>query len=121
MSAEKRPKSAGKKAISMTEEKPKNKVGKLAEKPAGVQPTRPLTAYIFFSNEEVPKIVKSQGVSHKDAMRICGGKWNELKDDQKAPYMKKHEQDKLRYGKLEINNFIGTRLNSKSSRPRGTS
>ena len=61
-------------AVSRTEEKSK-KVGKIIEEPKGVQPTRPLTGYIFFSNEVVPQIVTSEKCSHKDAMRIAGTRW----------------------------------------------
>ena len=61
-------------AISMTEEKGK-KVGKIVEEPKGVQPTRPLTGYIFFSNEVVPQIVTSEKCSHKEAMKIAGTRW----------------------------------------------
>ena len=94
MTAEKRPKKAG--AMSMTEEKPKSRFGKIVEKPEGLQPTRPLTGYIFFSNEEVPKFVTSQGCSYKEAIKQAGAKWGELTAEQKAPYQKKYEQDKLR-------------------------
>ena len=96
MTGAKRPISATKAAMSMTEEKPKGKFGKIVEKPEGLQPTRPLTGYIFFSNEEVPKFVTSQGCSHKEAMKMVGAKWGELSVEQKAPYQKKYEQDKLR-------------------------
>ena len=93
---EKKPNAGKKGAMSMTEEKPKGRFGKIVEKPDGLQPTRPLTGYIFFSNEEVPKFVTSQGCSHKEAMKLAGAKWGELTAEQKAPYQKKYEQDKLR-------------------------
>ena len=81
-----------------TEEKPKSrKVGKLVEEPKGLQPTRPLTSYIFFSNQELPKVVTAQGVSHKEAMKVVGAMWGNLTEEQKAPYAKKHEEDKRRY------------------------
>ena len=79
---EEKPTKSGKKGVaaaSLTEEKPKKgKVGKIVEEPKGLQPTRPLTSYIFFSNEEVPKVVTSQGCSHKEAMKIVGAKWGTL-------------------------------------------
>jgi hypothetical protein len=96
LTAEKKPNAGKKGAMSMTEEKPKGRFGKIVEKPDGLQPTRPLTGYIFFSNEEVPKFVTSQGCSHKEAMKLAGAKWGELTAEQKAPYQKKYEQDKLR-------------------------
>lgn len=44
-------KGKSKSPVPKTEEKPKSrKVGKLVEEPKGLQPTRPLTSYIFFSN-----------------------------------------------------------------------
>jgi hypothetical protein len=96
MTAEKKPIAGKKGAMSMTEEKPKSRFGKIVEKPEGLQPTRPLTGYIFFSNEEVPKFVTSQGCSYKEAIKQAGAKWGELTAEQKAPYQKKYEQDKLR-------------------------
>jgi hypothetical protein len=96
LTAEKKPIAGKKGAMSMTEEKPKGRFGKIVEKPEGLQPTRPLTGYIFFSNEEVPRFVTSQGCSHKEAMKLAGAKWGELTAEQKAPYQKKYEQDKLR-------------------------
>lgn len=96
LTAEKKPIAGKKGAMSMTEEKPKGKFGKIVEKPEVLQPTRPLTGYIFFSNEEVPKFVTSQGCSYKEAIKQAGAKWGELSAEQKAPYQKMYEQDKLR-------------------------
>lgn len=36
------------------------------------KPTRAISAYIFYSNDQVPKIKAQQGVSHKEAMSIAG-------------------------------------------------
>jgi len=61
-----------------------------------VKPTKPLSAYIFFSTQEVPKIVKEQQIPHKDAMKVAGANWGKLTEEEKAPFLKKHEDDKLR-------------------------
>jgi HMG (high mobility group) box len=80
-----------------TEEKQKSsKYGKIVEEPKGLQPTRPLTSYIFFSNEELPKVVTAQKLPHKEAMKVVGQMWGALSEEQKAPYFKKYENDKLR-------------------------
>ena len=62
-----------------------------------MKPTRALSSYIFFSNQEIPKIVTGQGITHKEAMKVVGAMWGGLKEEQKAPYIKMHEDDKKRY------------------------
>ena len=93
---EKKPIAGKKKAMSMTLEKPRSRYGKFGEKPDGLWPTLPLNGYIFFSNEEVYKLVTSQGCSYKEAIKQAGAKWGKLTAEQKDPYKKKYEQDKLR-------------------------
>ena len=60
---------------------------------AGVQPSRALNAYMFFSNEMIPKIKVDEGLSHKDAMSRSGQMWQQMSDDDKKPYNEKHEKD----------------------------
>ena len=58
------------------------KKGKKATKDEGKEedqvkkPTKALSAYIFFSNEMVPKIKNEENVDHKTAMKMCGERWN---------------------------------------------
>lgn len=67
---------------------------KAAEEDDGkLKPTRPNSAYIFYSLEAIPKLKKEEGVAHKDAMSKAGALWNELSEEKKAPYVKKHEED----------------------------
>lgn len=47
------------------------------------KPTRPVNAYIFFSNEIIPKIKADEGVSHKDAMSRAGEMWGKMTDAEK--------------------------------------
>lgn len=62
-----------------------------------VKPSRPVTAYIYFSNEAVPKIKAETGCKLTEASKIAGERWNALREEQKAPYTAKNEADKKRY------------------------
>ena len=59
----------------------------------GLQPTRALNPYMFFSNEMVPKIKADEGLAHKDAMSRAGQLWGQMNDDEKKPYVEKHDKD----------------------------
>ena len=61
-----------------------------------LKPTRPSSAYIFFSNEMVPKIKADEGIPHRDAMAKAGKLWQELSEEKKKPYNDKNEEDKQR-------------------------
>jgi hypothetical protein len=37
-----------------------------------LKPSRPISAYIYYSNANVPKIKEQEGCSHKEAMSKCG-------------------------------------------------
>lgn len=56
----------GKKSSKEEEEK------KVAEEDHSIKPTRPIGAYIFYSNVNVPKIKEKEGLSHKEAMGKAG-------------------------------------------------
>lgn len=58
-----------------------------------LKPSRPNSAYIFFSTEIIPKLKKDEGIAHKDAMSKAGALWNELTEEKKAPYNKMHDED----------------------------
>lgn len=64
-----------------------------------MKPTKAIGAYIFYSNETIPKIKAEEGKSHKEAMGLAGKRWGELTDEQKKPFEKKHEEDVKRYDK----------------------
>jgi hypothetical protein len=57
---------------------------------------RPLSAYIFFSNETVPRLKKEEGLPQKDAMKKCGDLWNSLTDKDKLPFVQKNLEDEKR-------------------------
>ena len=50
------------------------------------KPTRPVNAYLYFSNEIIPKIKAEDGVDHRTAMSRAGERWNKMSDDQKKKY-----------------------------------
>ena len=81
------------------------------------KPTRPISAYIYFSNHTVPKLKADEGISHKDAMKRAGSIWGELTDEEKKPFNKMHDDDVKRYCKIIPTyyfTFIGMRSNSRS-------
>lgn len=63
----------------------------------GAHPTRALSAYIFFSNEMIPKLKKEEGVPHKDAMSRAGEEWRKIDAKAKEKYDKMHDEDVKRY------------------------
>ena len=61
-----------------------------------MKPSRPTATYIFFSTATVPKLKADEGLSHKEAFAKAGRLWNELTEEQKKPYQKKHDEDVAR-------------------------
>ena len=58
-----------------------------------IKPTRAISAYIYFSNEMVPKIKKDEGISHKQAMSRAGEMWGQIDEAEKAKFNKMHDDD----------------------------
>lgn len=69
------------------------------EEAPSVKPTRPLSAYICFSNDMVPKFKAEKGCSHQEAMKLAGAKWKELTKAELEPYEKQHQVHVERYEK----------------------
>jgi hypothetical protein len=89
-----RSKSKGKGKEAAKEETKSGKKAKKAEKEEDVgKPTRALSAYIYFSNETVPKLKQDEGIAHKDAMGKAGQIWNTLTDDKKKKFDELHDAD----------------------------
>ena len=61
-----------------------------------LKPTRAISAYIYYSNETIPKLKKDEGIAHKDAMGKAGALWNELSEESKKPFQKLHDADVVR-------------------------
>lgn len=68
-------------------------VEKEEEEEETLKPTRANSAYIFFSNEIIPKLKSEEGIAHKDAMAKAGKLWNELSEEKRGPYNKMHDKD----------------------------
>lgn len=70
------------------------------------KPKRPVTAFLLYSNDELPKLrekLKGQGVSHRDMMVKLGAMWTALPVEQKQKYIELGERDKEEYSrKMEI-------------------
>lgn len=85
-------KKPGKKGAKEKEEEEEQK----AAEDHTLKPTRAISAYIFFSNETVPKLKAEEGISHKEAMGKAGKIWNDLSEEAKKPYNKMHDEDVVR-------------------------
>jgi hypothetical protein len=64
-----------------------------------MKPSRALSAYIYYSNEWVPKIKKDEGLDHRAAMSRAGELWNTMKDEDKKKYNDLHDKDVKRHEK----------------------
>ncbi|KAI8589511.1 hypothetical protein BDZ88DRAFT_417768 [Geranomyces variabilis] len=65
--------------------------------------------YFIFSNEVRPEVVRELGTkSIAPVAKETGAKWRALSDEEKEPYFKKSEQDRVRYDR-ELAHFIATR------------
>lgn len=63
-------------------------------------PKRAISGYACFVREERPKLTAEQpGLAFGDGGKILGQRWKELSEEQKAPYMRMAEEDKLRHAK----------------------
>lgn len=94
----------GKKAAgTASKSKPRDDSKKKAEKKKDddntMKPSRPLSAYIYFSTEWVPKIKKDEGLDHRAAMSRAGEIWNTMKDDEKKKFNDLHDKDVKRQEK----------------------
>ena len=73
------------------------KKGKMDEDDQKRKPPQPITAYIYFSNETVPRIKAERGCTHSEAFKLVGTEWNKLSEEAKAPFVQKSNEDKARY------------------------
>ena len=84
-----------------------------------VVPKKPLSAYLFFTTENVNKIKEKDGCSHPEAMKKCGEVWNGLSADEKKIYEDKNAKDTERYKKqledLDKNGYFMMDDGTKSS------
>ena len=64
------------------------------------KPKKALSSYIFFSLDKRKEIVeKNPNINGKEVLSKVGKIWNEMKDSEKAKYVKKAEEDKKRYAR----------------------
>jgi len=64
------------------------------------EPKRGLTAYMFFSKDFREKVrQENPKASFGEIGKLLGKKWKDMSEKEKAPYVKKAEEDKERYEK----------------------
>jgi len=56
-------------------------------------PKKPLSAYLFYTTENVNKIKEKEGCTHTEAMKKCGEIWNKLEKEDSAKYSNLHDKD----------------------------
>jgi len=71
---------------------PKKKYGERC-----VVPKKPLSAYLFYTTENVNLLKEKEGCTHPEAMKKCGELWNKLTPEEKQKYEDSHAKDVLRY------------------------
>ena len=62
-----------------------------------VKPKRPLSAYLFYSTQNVSLIKEKEKISHPLAMAKAGEAWNKMNDKQKKKYNDMHSKDVARF------------------------
>lgn len=60
-------------------------------------PKKPLSAYLFYTTENVNKLKEKENCSHTEAMKKCGQLWNVLETEEKSKYMDMHDKDVNRH------------------------
>lgn len=93
---------------------PKKKYGESC-----VVPKKPLSAYLFYTTENVNLLKEKEGCTHPEAMKKCGELWNKLDPESKKKYEDKHDKDVVRYKQqiedLDKNGFFMMDDGTKSS------
>ena len=87
-------------------------------------PKKPLSAYLFYTTENVNKLKEKESCSHTEAMKKCGQLWNGLAGDDKQKYTDMHDRDVTRYqgqmAALDTKGFFIMADGSKSSDHKST-
>lgn len=82
-------------------------------------PRKPLSAYLFYTTENVNKLKEQEKCTHPEAMKKCGALWNALTGEEKKKYDEMHGNDDIRYRKqmddLDKQGYFVTDDGSKSS------
>lgn len=74
------------------------------------EPKKALSAYLFFSMEERPKITeKDPKMNFPDITKKVAEKWNSLDEKDKAPYVIKANNDKERY-KRDMEQYVKSKV-----------
>ena len=68
-----------------------------------VVPKKPLSAYLYYTSQNVNAVKEKEGCSHPEAMKKCGEIWNGLDGEAKKKYQDLQEDDTARYkGQIEM-------------------
>jgi high mobility group protein B2 len=81
-------------------EKKEKKTTKRKERKEKSGVKRALSAYMFYCKEKRPEFKKEHPkASFSELGKICGEQWKSLSDEDKKPFEKMHDDDKIRYEK----------------------
>lgn len=75
----------------------KAKIGKSPLDKLVIKPSKALTAMAAFVQQKAPVMMKADSISHKEAAKKLELVWNDLDEDDKMPYRKIAELDKIRF------------------------
>ena len=88
----------------------KRKRPRASKKVAGA-PKGTTTAYLYYQNEISQEVRDSNpGIKFGDVAKICGARWKEMSEEDRAPFKQKAKEDKERYLK-EMQAFEESRRN----------
>lgn len=88
----------------------KRKRPRASKKVAGA-PKGTTTAYLYYQNEISQEVRDSNpGIKFGDVAKICGARWKEMSEEDRAPFQQKAKEDKERYLK-EMQAFEESRRN----------
>ena len=62
-----------------------------------MKPSGPMSAYLYYTTELIPKLKAERSCTHQEAFKLAASQWKELSDKDKSPYLDKSNQDKARY------------------------
>ncbi|KAI8884209.1 high mobility group box, partial [Backusella circina FSU 941] len=64
-------------------------------------PPRPLNCFLLYRIDKQRDILaKCEGANHRDISKIIAKWWKEATDEEKAPYVKKAQEEKRKHAKL---------------------
>ena len=68
-------------------DKENDKESEEKDKKDPAKPKKPLTTYLIYTNEAIPRLKEEKGMDHKHAFSEAAAEWKNLTEEEKAPYI----------------------------------